>query len=265
MSNNRSLPGTTFPRRPVTAVEITGNAELDRYTDQAHVLAAGVTLKLPKAPQVTATVLILALGGDVAVDGNGAPIDGPTTIPNGRVGRATFGADGTWATCCFGSEQGNTGATGNTGAPGTNGNTGSTGPAGNTGATGGATLLKFSGLADPSTSTYLADAGNAVAGTLLTAPIGYPVANTQTFSHLAVAIEDSIPNVPGTSLTVQLRQNGLDVPNAFVTFPAGTAGGTPLLNANPFTVTYNPGFRLDLHCVPTGSVASPTRVSATLQ
>jgi len=143
MSSSRSLPGTTYPRRPVTAVEITGNAELDRFTDQAHVLASGVTLKLPSAPQVTTTVLILALAGDVAVDGNGAPIDGPTTVPSGRVGKAIFGADGHWATCCFGSEQGNTGNTGGTGGAGgtgntgNTGNTGGTGSAGNTGNTGG--------------------------------------------------------------------------------------------------------------------------------
>jgi len=80
-------------------------------------------------------VLILALGDDVNVDGNGAPIDGPTTVPSGRVGKAIFGADGHWATCCFGSEQGNTGNTGATGAAGNTGASGNTGNTGNTGTT----------------------------------------------------------------------------------------------------------------------------------
>jgi len=133
VSNARSFGGTTYPRRPITAVEVTGDAELDRFTDQAHVMVAGATVKLPKSPPVTALVTILALGGDVTVDGNGAPVDGPTTVPHGRVGRATFGADGTWATCCFAPEQG---ATGETGGTGNTGNTGSTGAGGNTGNTG---------------------------------------------------------------------------------------------------------------------------------
>lgn len=129
MTSPRAIPGTPSPRFPITAVEIFGNAELDRFTDQAHVVASGVTLKLPKGPQVGSTLLILALAGDVNLDGNGHPISGASVVKDGSVAKVAFGVDQTWETST-GAAAGNTGNTGNTGAEGRTGNTGTTGNTG---------------------------------------------------------------------------------------------------------------------------------------
>lgn len=37
MSTPVAIPGTAYSRQPVTAVQVVDDAELDRYTDQAHV------------------------------------------------------------------------------------------------------------------------------------------------------------------------------------------------------------------------------------
>lgn len=160
--------------------------------------------------------------------------------------------------CCRPRTAGPTGAPGPTGPEGPEGPQGPEGPSGPPGPTGesgaGEACFKFSGTvaaaAALGTAYYLSDTGT-LPGSLL--PIGYPSPMDMTFSSLAVRVGATIPAVTG-ELTVTLLIDGVPVPGASVTVPAGTASGTVLPPVNFGPVTVLAGQTIDLTATSTGSI-----------
>lgn len=214
---------------------------------------------------------------------------GPTgaTGPTGTPGTATS----TGAT-------GGTGPTGPTGTPGTATNTGATGPTGpgvgSTGPTGAAspailkfsglvvpiageatvafladtgnamqsnsTTLKFSGLIDPDTVTYLADTGLNAASLRSDTVIGYPVSSEVVFDRLYVNLQRAVP--VGASVSVVLLNNGFTVPFSAVDYVGPTPPG--IKHAFNINNLFSESVTLDVQVTAAGPIPVGTAISATL-
>lgn len=120
----REIPGVLRRGSAVVTFESDEDCELSNGIDTLHALDA-ITVSLPAEPQTSQTVLIIAMNGDVDIDGNGHTVDTITTVADGSAVAFVFGKNQHW----FPAGGGAPGPTGPSGGP-----TGATGPSGPTGA-----------------------------------------------------------------------------------------------------------------------------------